>query len=163
MVKCVHCEFDNPDGEKLCLRCGMPLEQGDVGGTHRLDDVVQSTDFTRWGTASLGMERKLRLLVRGFDDPIEVSLSERLILGRYDTDTGESPDIDLAACNAQEQGVSRRHAALLIEDESLKIVDLGSANATHVNGQKLLAHQARILRDGDELRLGKLVIRVHFA
>jgi pSer/pThr/pTyr-binding forkhead associated (FHA) protein len=86
-----------------------------------------------------------------------------MVLGRYDTDTGETPEIDLEEYDAQDLGVSRRHAAILIEDDAVKIMDLGSANATYINGQKLIARQARILRDGDELRLGRMVIRINFA
>ena len=56
-----------------------------------------------------------------------------------------------------------RDNASPVDVDALKVIDLGSANATFINGQKLIAHQARILRDGDELRLGHLVIRVHFA
>ena len=39
----------------------------------------------------------------------------------------------------------------------------GSANSTYLNGQRLLPSEPRILRDNDELRLGRLVIRVTFA
>lgn len=42
-------------------------------------------------------------------------------------------------------------------------MDLGSANATYLNGQKLVANQSRILRDGDELRLAKMIVRINFA
>ena len=41
-------------------------------------------------------------------------------------------------------------------------MDLGSANATYLNGQKLIPFQARILRDGDELKLGNCGVRVGF-
>jgi predicted component of type VI protein secretion system len=124
--------------------------------------MSQSSAFPRWGTARLGTERKLLLHIRGHDTPLLVELIESMILGRYDTDTGETPEIDLEEYDAQDLGVSRRHAAILIEDDAVKIMDLGSANATYINGQKLIARQARILRDGDELRLGRMVIRVNF-
>jgi hypothetical protein len=31
-----------------------------------------------------------------------------------------------------------------------------------LNGQRLIADQPRILRDGDEIRLGKLIAHVYF-
>ncbi|HVO68729.1 MAG TPA: FHA domain-containing protein [Aggregatilineaceae bacterium] len=124
--------------------------------------MSQSSAFPRWGTARLGTERKLLLHIRGHDTPLLIELIESMILGRYDTDTGETPDIDLEEYGAQDMGVSRRHAAVLIEDDAVKIMDLSSANATYINGQKLIPRQARILRDGDELRLGRMVIRVNF-
>lgn len=165
MVKCAKCGHENSPGELICAQCdALLVEPEDNSATTRpLEDPGHLINFPRWGTASLGGERKLLLYVRDRDDPLVVSLSDLLVLGRYDTTTGEVPDVDLAEYGADEMGVSRRHAALIIEDETLKLVDLGSANATYINGQKLIAHQARILRDGDEIRLGHLVIHIHFA
>jgi pSer/pThr/pTyr-binding forkhead associated (FHA) protein len=146
------------------MQCDALLTEGtNEGETRNLDDVADGVNFPRWGTARLGDERILLLYVRGYDQPLVVPLAEEIILGRYDTTTGETPDVDLNDYGAEEEGVSRRHAAIIAEEDALKVIDLGSANATFINGQKLIAHQARILRDGDELRLGHLVIRVHFA
>ncbi|MBN2303205.1 MAG: FHA domain-containing protein [Anaerolineae bacterium] len=142
----------------------MPLksDQSTAGATRLLDGAADVTNQPRWGTARLGDERKLLLHVRGHDKPLIVGVTDTLILGRYDTDTGDVPEVDLTDYGAQDLGVSRRHTAILVEDEALKVMDLGSANATYLNGQKLIARQARILRDGDELRLGRLIIRVNF-
>jgi predicted component of type VI protein secretion system len=132
------------------------------GATQRFDDPGNIPISTRWGTSRLGAERKLLLHVRNTLKPLEVCLTDKLVLGRFDTETGEAPDVDLAQYGARDSGVSRRHAMIMLEDETLKIVDLGSANATYLNGQKMMARQARILRDGDEIRLGKMTIHVHF-
>ncbi len=51
--------------------------------------------------------------------------------------------------------VSRRHAELRQEEESYRLVDLGSANGTFVNGQ--LIDQAP-LHSGDRLQLGQTVL-----
>jgi nitrogen-specific signal transduction histidine kinase len=51
--------------------------------------------------------------------------------------------------------VSRRHAELRQEDEAYRIVDLGSANGTYVNGQ--LTDQG-LLHSGDRLQLGQTVM-----
>ncbi|MGZ3433960.1 MAG: ATP-binding protein [Isosphaeraceae bacterium] len=51
--------------------------------------------------------------------------------------------------------VSRRHAELRQEDEAYRIVDLGSANGTYVNGQ--LTDQG-LLHSGDRLQLGQTVL-----
>ena len=45
---------------------------------------------------------------------------------------------------------------------TLTIVDMGSSNGTHLNGQKLMPHQPRVLRDGDEIRFGKLIAKIYF-
>lgn len=164
VAKCEHCGYDNPEKETLCIKCSLPLKPAAAinGGTRHLEDVVDDTNYPRWGTARIGSERKLLLHVRGHDQPLIVHLRDRLVLGRHNVDTDETPEVDLEAYGAQEQGVSRRHATLMIEDATVKVMDLGSANSSYMNGQKLIPHQARILRDGDELRLGGLVIRVNF-
>ena len=41
-------------------------------------------------------------------------------------------------------------------------IKAGSHNGTYLNGQRLIAHQPRVLRDGDDIRLGFLVLRVKF-
>lgn len=165
MIECPYCGFANPADEDGCLQCGQPLHLAipPANATRRLDAGVESVHFPHWGTARLGQERKLVLHVRDYQTPLVMHLTDQLTLGRHDPDTGEDPDVNLEEYDAQEKGVSRRHAAILVEDDALKVMDLGSANATYLNGQKLIAHQARILRDGDELRLARLVIRVHFA
>lgn len=165
MIKCVLCGFENLEGELVCTNCGSSLNQvhGDNGDTRLLDSVALRAQVTNWGTARLGKERQLLLHIRGHAKPLVINISDQLVLGRFDVETKQAPDVGLDDYNAQELGVSRRHAAILVEDNALKVMDLGSANATYMNGQKLVAHQARILRDGDELRLGRLVMRVHFA
>ncbi|WP_165073440.1 ATP-binding protein [Paludisphaera rhizosphaerae] len=51
--------------------------------------------------------------------------------------------------------VSRRHAEIRLEDDVFRIVDLGSANGTFINGH--LVDQAP-LRSGDRLQLGQTVM-----
>ncbi len=51
--------------------------------------------------------------------------------------------------------VSRRHAELRQDEEAYRIVDLGSANGTYVNGQ--LTDQG-LLHSGDRLQLGQTVM-----
>jgi len=52
------------------------------------------------------------------------------------------------------QGVSRRHARVLVGAGLATLEDLGSKNGTFVNGVRLTAPVA--LRDGDELRIGNV-------
>jgi pSer/pThr/pTyr-binding forkhead associated (FHA) protein len=51
---------------------------------------------------------------------------------------------------------------LTFEEKLLKVIDLCSTNGTYLNGQRLLPQQSRILRDGDELRLGNLAMQVQY-
>ena len=42
------------------------------------------------------------------------------------------------------------------------LIDLGSTNGTRLNGALVPAHQAAAVADGDEIRLGKLLLRINF-
>jgi len=170
VVTCAQCGHENVAGSTVCAQCGAPLETATgnadqpkpEGATTRRVDMTAASAVVRWGTASLGARRQVLLHVHGHDKPLVIDVGERLELGRVDAVTGQTPAIALDEFQAAELGVSRRHAALVPEEDALKIVDLGSSNATFLNGQKLIPNQSRILRDGDELRLGKLIIRVQF-
>jgi pSer/pThr/pTyr-binding forkhead associated (FHA) protein len=72
------------------------------------------------------------------------------------------PDLDLDPYGGADKGVSRNHAAIVRRDGALSVVDKGGANGTFLNGQRLIPHQPRILRDGDDLRLGHMVLQVRF-
>ena len=41
------------------------------------------------------------------------------------------------------------------------LVDLGSRNGTFLNGHRLAANQVVPLEQGDEIRLGKIVMRIY--
>ena len=86
----------------------------------------------------------------------------KLIVGRSDPATGDRPDIDLGAFHAYENGVSRRHAAIICHGGELFITDLDSSNGTYLNGMRLFPHQPRLLSDGDEIRIGRATLHVKF-
>jgi pSer/pThr/pTyr-binding forkhead associated (FHA) protein len=83
-------------------------------------------------------------------------------MGRSDVGSVEKPNIDFAPYDALDKGVSRSHATIELSEDTLTIVDTGSANGTFLNGQRLVPNQPRVLRDGDELRLGKLIANIYF-
>jgi len=51
--------------------------------------------------------------------------------------------------------ISRRHARLLIEGDSVYVEDLGSTNGTFVNGEAI---DRRLLQDGDKIQVGTTTI-----
>jgi pSer/pThr/pTyr-binding forkhead associated (FHA) protein len=56
-----------------------------------------------------------------------------------------------------DRSVSREHARLFLRDDTLHLADMNSSNGTFVNGQKITLSP---LRPGDEIRLGKVVLRL---
>ncbi len=166
MTECLYCGYKNiPEDAKNCPRCGLPLTREVQTATRVLGDTEDDTAIPRWGTAGFSSRMNLVLKVHGFDKTFTFDANQitKLTIGRVDPDTGESPMVDLKECKAVEKGVSRRHAAIVRRDtDTLSLVDQDSDNGTFLNGQKLVPNQARILRDGDEVRLGHLVIYVRF-
>ncbi|MBN1120689.1 MAG: FHA domain-containing protein [Anaerolineae bacterium] len=76
------------------------------------------------------------------------------------TPTSPEVDIDLAAWDVHQLGVSRKHLCLRPTAHKLYVFDLGSTNGTYVNGLPLGGSQAYGLRNGDVLTIGQLHITV---
>ena len=82
-------------------------------------------------------------------------------IGRWDADGGIFPDVDLDS-DDPEAKVSRRHARITRRSEQYYIEDLGSTNGTFINrGRRLLPGDRQLLRDGDEVIVGKTFLRFH--
>jgi pSer/pThr/pTyr-binding forkhead associated (FHA) protein len=64
---------------------------------------------------------------------------------------GRSADADIPIADPR---VSRSHAGIEWNGMGFTLRDLGSINGTYVNGQRL-AEGARVLRDGDEIEIGR--------
>jgi len=165
---CPNCQRKNNDQEVICVYCGeLLLSETEYAATRALEGTDFEEGVPRWGTARFSTRMNLILHVRGISrsftfDANTINDSSGLVIGRKDPETGELPAIDLTECEGVEKGVSRRHAVVIGRSGVLSIVDKGSPNGTFLNGQRLVANQPRILRDGDEIRLGKLVLLVSF-
>ncbi|MEI8167659.1 MAG: FHA domain-containing protein, partial [Chloroflexales bacterium] len=61
---------------------------------------------------------------------------------------------------AIESGVGRRHARLFVQGGQILIEDLDSTNGTFRNGVRLAPRQPSPVANGDELRLGNLILAV---
>jgi hypothetical protein len=81
------------------------------------------------------------------------------IVGRGDPVSNFFPDIDLNPFGAIDNGVGRRHMRLFIQGGQVLIEDMDSTNGTVLNSQKLAARQPQALRDGDQITVGKLLLR----
>lgn len=167
MRKCPNCEHDQDDSAAICTYCGALLTsaEDEYSTTRSLENSDDDGDgVQRWGSAQFVERMNLVISVRGEVGGFSYDANhvDELVIGRYDPDTAESPQIDLRDFGATEKGVSRRHASIIRRDGALRIVDRGSPNGTYLNGQKLIAEQPRVLRDGDDIRLGHLVLQIHF-
>jgi hypothetical protein len=106
--------------------------------------------------------RAIRFRIVDTPDVIETPLQGFVVLGRKDQPGFGQADVDFTRFNAQESGVSRRHAVISVQDQRVLIKDLNSMNGTFLNGYALQPLHSYRLRNGDELRLGKLIMQVGF-
>jgi CRP-like cAMP-binding protein len=80
------------------------------------------------------------------------------LLGRYDSVTGMTPEIDLTN-EDQSRNISRRHARLVVkEGKHFLAEEIGTMNGTFLNGQKLPNGVLTPIKDGDELVLCRLAL-----
>lgn len=87
---------------------------------------------------------------------------DEIAIGRRSTSTHHLLQIDLSDLIEPEDGISRRHASLIKQNNLLFIVDRDSRNGTFLNGQKLIPEQLRIVRDSDMIRVGRIVLNVSY-
>jgi pSer/pThr/pTyr-binding forkhead associated (FHA) protein len=96
------------------------------------------------------MQVKLKVLA-GSNEGKEIAVnSEKFLIGRADE----------CQLRPKSESVSRRHAAIIQKDGRVLLVDLKSRNGTFVNEKQLSSDKAKILKDGDLLRVGKLEFQI---
>jgi diguanylate cyclase (GGDEF)-like protein len=81
-------------------------------------------------------------------------LGKRYILEKEEVLVGRSPDADIYIGDSS---VSRSHARFNLSGDYVAIKDLGSANGTFLNDQRVLA--STNLKDGDIVRLGTILLK----
>lgn len=72
---------------------------------------------------------------------------------RGDTVIGRSSDCNLRIAS---QEVSRQHCSILVTENQVRLRDLGSANGTYLNGERIKAHIDVPLPTGSELEVGNV-------
>jgi DNA-binding winged helix-turn-helix (wHTH) protein len=82
----------------------------------------------------------------------------RLVLETGETVIGRDPD---GGVRIDSPTVSRRHARILVTADGATIEDLGSKNGTFVRDEPV--RQQTALSDGDEIRVGSVVLRFRIA
>lgn len=162
-ITCPNCKKQNSPNEVFCYSCGTALQNSaSIFATTRFNDatggILDSSFF--------GPDSTLVLVLRDTKRTYRIQPQHQvheIVIGRSDGGTMK-PDIDLADQNAGQLGVSRLHLSLKYnpQQQTLSVTDLNSSNGTFINGQRLYGQELRVLRHGDELRLGRLVVRVAF-
>jgi len=91
---------------------------------------------------------------------IPIPEEDEVTVGRASAGQPIVPDIDLTLYQGLEAGVSRLHASIRIKGKEVYIMDLGSANGTRVNGEKIPPSTLYQLENLSVITLGKLNLKV---
>lgn len=172
MVQCAICNNLNPPDSAYCSQCGTLLDNitltqypiSPLPGPPPTSDSIKTLLGLNEDPTYFGNHSRVVLLARGYPAPIDFGMryESGMILGRVSSQLLGKPLVDLTVFGAYKLGVSRLHAELVLHGQSLRIIDLDSANGTFVNGSQLLPREQRSLNNGDTLQLGNLVMRVVF-
>ena len=156
---CPNCGTLNHPNSVFCDGCGYQFSSPNAPvATIKPKDTEISQD-EQTGVYVTG---RLLLMPTYTEIPIPLGRTE-LFLGRSDPVRDIFPDIDLSSFGGATGGVSRRHARLSCAGSLLFLEDLNSTNFTFLNQHKLEPNQRYPLSDGDEIRLGLIVLQFRSA
>lgn len=112
--------------------------------------------------------RNLRPLLRGphfiivnSGVPVPIPRQDEVVIGRSDPVTNTLVDVDLTSLGGVSGGVSRQHARMVFAQNVWTIEDLDSTNGTYLNGAPLRPFEPQPLHDGDQVKLGQMVLTFH--
>ena len=165
MISCPSCKHKELSGALFCSKCGSQLIFSEANNTSVIETTVSESldgkavpafppppaDAADSQAALLIMSDKVAIHIKGKDE---------FTLGRSSKGQTIIPDIDLNPYDAYEAGVSRLHANLNVLDSKVTIHDLGSANGTRLNGDRIESHTEYTLTHGDILTFGQLKVQI---
>jgi len=163
-VECTNCGRKNRVADVFCYACGHILESA---STQHDTKLFSSATDELYNDSYYGPDSVILLQVRDSGMQFELRpqyVNHETMIGRGAGSNAMAPDVDLDQTGGAEYGVSRLHASIRYSqhEETIEIADLGSSNGTFVNGQRLQPHELRSLRNGDEIRFGRLITRIIF-
>ncbi len=157
-VTCANCGTPNQAGESFCSNCGTPLNAA---------PPVQAAPAVAYApppmpaapAAPVATATQAQVVVESDNTSFDLAGKAESLIGREDAVSNIFPDIDLTPHSGEDGGVGRRHARILYSGNQYLLEDLNSINFTFLNKQKLAPKTPTPLKDGDEIRLGRVVLR----
>jgi len=190
MIRCSECGHENMDGLEYCDACGAklpavapvaaesvpaatPVSEEPVVAVTAPESPVEAipaeTETPEAApvvvappaapAAAVIQSAKLTIIRGGTLGKVFPLQSGDNLVGRWDPDSGAFPEVDLEA-DDPEARISRKHALIRVSD-TMTIEDIGSLNGTFVNrGRRLDPGSPAVLKDGDEIIVGKTFFKV---
>jgi pSer/pThr/pTyr-binding forkhead associated (FHA) protein len=134
-------------------------------------DVLPFTDFENRPLPTLvdaqdlkqpEKAKKILFIIPSSRRRIELELTHQIRIGRADPEAQIMPELDLTQDQGIENGISRLHATLQLVKQGVILVDLDSTNGTSLNRSRLPAKKPFLVKSGDEIKLGDLLIHIFF-
>ncbi len=152
---------ENPDGSMFCDECGEALSP-QAAGTPVAVGSAPAPAASMPGASGMSAPAAItvpKLVVDADNTSFDLSGKSEWMIGREDPVSSIFPDIDLTPHGGEEGGVSRLHAKLYVQGNQYLIEDQNSTNFTFVNRQKLAPKTPTPIKDGDEIKLGRVLMR----
>jgi len=158
-------ELQERAAQRPSVTVSMPLLEQDLPPVFPGREEIGVDSFMRLPTHSEKTPDEIasttwRLALVSSDEllpPLGIEVYDDIMIGRQiDNDV----DLDLTPYNAEELGVSRRHALLRPTYDSLYLFDQGSANGTFCNSERAWLGKPLLVSDGDVLSFGRLHLKV---
>ncbi len=157
-VACPSCGASNPAGELFCSNCGANLNAPAPAAQPAMPAAPAAPAFTPAAPAAAA-PTQAQVIVESDNTTFDLAGKPESLIGREDAVSNIFPDIDLTPHNGEEGGVGRRHALIRYSNGQYLLEDLNSINFTFLNKQKIAPKTPTPLKDGDEIRLGRVVLR----
>jgi pSer/pThr/pTyr-binding forkhead associated (FHA) protein len=163
MITCPSCHSQQTLGALFCGDCGTQLVHLEQG-YQEMSENGSGPYSEAHGNPRVALpddeEAQIYLQFLTEDRVLGLAGRREFTLGRINDNQAIIPDVDLGPYGGYEQGVSRLHAAILINHDRIMVTDLGSINGTAVNGRAIPQHKPHTLTNGDILALGKMKMKV---
>jgi hypothetical protein len=164
-LACGVCDTLAEAGARFCIHCGHPFPNP-VGlrcpACHSINLLGEA--FCEVCAAPLPVTPYLVITETGLRLPLfsgaPLSSGEQVsvAVGRADALSGVFPEVDLSPYGAEAAGLSRHHARVSRKDDHYWLEDLNSVNLTYLNDQRLTPDRPVRLKDGDLIRLARLLV-----
>jgi hypothetical protein len=154
---------ENPEGSAFCDECGERLDASQASAATQAPPPMAAPVAPAAAPVAAPAVTSAKLVVQADNATFDIAGKSEVLIGREDPVSNIYPDIDLTPHGGEEGGVSRIHAKILNNGGQYLVEDQNSTNFTFVNRQKLAPKTPTPIKDGDELRFGRVALKFQTA
>lgn len=163
MIECPTCKHSEFVGTLNCSECGTQLiHTAPIGPGSDFTELNESADTFEapplGPSLAAGAIFGLRVMKTG--DMVSLAGRDSYTLGRSAGSQAIVPDVDLDTYGAQDQGISRLHAEIRMDETGVHVVDLDSVNGTLINGKRIEPQEPKEIHNKDIIQLGNMQLQV---